>query len=104
MKAPNKRHSIGRKNAIALSETEWWTGINYKDIAMFQMFTKELTMPFEVFHESLEKALGRPVWTHEFGLDYDGLASELLGERAAPTMDDIMGLIPEEKRIIVYID
>lgn len=56
-----------------------------------------------MFHEAVEKALGRPVWTHEFGLNWDGLKKELMGEAPAPTMQEIIDLIPEEKRIIVEV-
>lgn len=96
-----KQQSIGRDRAIALSESKWWIGKTPRDIAKFQLFTKELSMPFDVFHEALEKALGRPVWTHELGLNFDGIIMEFLGEKDAPSISEIMDLIPEEKRIIL---
>ena len=68
---------------------------------MFQLFTDKLCMPFTIFHAAMEKALGRPVYTHEFGLNYDGLVEELLGKKPAPTMQEIMEMIPADKRIIV---
>jgi hypothetical protein len=61
------------------------------------------SVPFEVFHEAIEKALGRPVWTHEFGLNMEGLKKEFLGETPPPTMEEIMNLIPEEKRVIIEV-
>lgn len=64
-------------------------------------FTVELAVPFAVFHEAVEKSLGRPVYTHEFGMNYDGICAEFLGEKEAPTLEEIINLIPEEKRIIV---
>lgn len=96
-----KRQSIGKQKAIALFDSGWWKGKPAKEIATFQFFTDELCMPFDIFHEALEKAIGRPVWTHELVLGHDGIAKELRGEKEAPTMEEIINLIPEDKRIIV---
>jgi len=96
-----QRHSIGQERAIALAESKWWEGKTHREIAEFQLFTQELACPFDVFHEAVEKSLDRPVFTHEFGLNYDGICNEFLGLKEAPTLDDIIGLIPEDKRIIL---
>jgi hypothetical protein len=53
-----------------------------------------------VFHEAVEKSLGRPVFTHEFGLNYDGICDEFLGDKEPPTMNEILNLIPQEKLIV----
>lgn len=60
-------------------------------------------MPFQVFHEAIEKALGRPVFTHEFGLNREGLQKEFLGEIDPPTFEECINLIPKEKRLIVMV-
>lgn len=95
------RHSIGKDRAIALAATGWWHGLTPREICDVQLFTAELCMDFPAFHEAVEKSLGRPVWTHEFGLDYAGLVAEYLGKRPAPTLDEIIDLIPEDKRILI---
>ena len=95
------RISIGRDTAIELAETHWWELCTEREAAEFQMAVDELCMPFSEFHRCLEAALGRPVWTHELALNYDGIAAELLGERSAPTFDEIVALIPESKRIVL---
>lgn len=95
------RQSIGKEKALALFESKWWEGLEPKEVAKFQMVTDELCMPFPKFHEAMEKALDRPVFTHEFGLNREGLWLELIGEKDPPTMEEIINLIPEEKRIIV---
>ena len=97
-----KRQSIGRDAAIALANTKWWEGREAREVAKFQLFTNELCVPFDLFHEAIEKTLGRPVFTHEFGLNFDGLAMELLGEADAPTLEQIINLIPKEKRVVVF--
>ena len=89
--------------AIALYESGWWKEKTAREICMFQMFEDRLCIPFGEFHAAVEKALGRPVFTHEFGLNRDGLQKELLGDQPAPTMEQIIALIPADKRIILAI-
>ena len=93
--------SIGKEKAIKLYYSKWWEGLSHRKIAEFQLFTAELSCPFDVFHEAVEKSLGRPVFTHEFGLNYDGICREFLGEKEPPTMNEILNLIPQEKLIVV---
>lgn len=98
-----KNISIGKDAAIAMASTHWWEGKSHREIAEIQMFLTELACPWAIFHEAVTKALGRDVYTHEFGLDYEGLCRELIGERDAPTFEQIVNLIPEDKRILVEI-
>jgi len=90
-----------REEAVTLFDSEFWVEMSYRDRAIFQLHERRLCMPFSVFHEATEKALGRPVWTHEFAMNWDGLEAELMGAAPAPTMEDIINLIPPDKRIIV---
>lgn len=101
MPCTTPRKSIGRDAAIALGATEWWKGKTPREIATFCLHTVELCCPFEVFHKAVEEALGRSVWTHEFGLNYDGIVAELMGEKPAPTFEEIMNLIPADKRVVL---
>jgi hypothetical protein len=98
-----KQQRIGKKKALALFKSELWKGRTHREIAKFQLFTAELCVPFQIFHEAVEKSLGRPVFTHEFGLNPDGIRLEFLGEKDPPTMEEIINLIPEEKRIVLEI-
>lgn len=92
---------ISEEEAIALAKSEFWQTLSHRERAEFQLFTDQLCMPFDVFHEAIEKTLGRPVFTHEFGLDVEGLRRELMGERPAPTFDEIIGMIPADKRVVL---
>ena len=74
-----------------------------REIAEFQMEQDRLCVPFDVFHKAIEDALGRPVYTHEFGLNRDGLRKELNGEKESPTLEEIINLIPENKRILIQL-
>lgn len=96
-----KQQSIGRKAAINLAQAKWWEGKTARQITKFQLFTAEMCMPFPEFHKALEESLGRPVFTHELALNFDRIALEFLGEADAPTMQEIIDLIPEQKRIAI---
>jgi hypothetical protein len=91
------------EEAKALYKTEFWKSLSNEEIATFQLFEDKLCMPFSVFHAAIEKVLGRPVYTHEFGLNHKGLEMELLGEKSPPTIEEIINLIPEDKRILISL-
>jgi hypothetical protein len=94
------KRSIGREAAIALYDSQWWVGKSAREIAVFQMHTNELCMPFGDFQRAMQEALGRPVWTHEFGSS-GRLLDELMGNKPAPSFAEIMALIPAEKLVVV---
>lgn len=85
--------SIDRTRAAAMFASKWWLDRDAREIARIQLFTRELTLPFPVFHRAVEAALGRPVWVHEFGFNVDGLIHEFLGEADPPSLDEIMALV-----------
>lgn len=92
------------EQAIALAESSWWIGMSAHDIVMFQLFEPLLCMDFGAFHKAVEKALGRPVWTHEFASsNVENLKKEFLGDKPAPTMEEIINLIPKEKRALLFL-
>ena len=93
--------TITADQAIALAATKWWEGRDPRDVALFQLENRLLCMPFDVFHQAIEAALDRPVWTHEMAMGWDGLVAELRGDRGSPSFAAIMELIPADKRIIV---
>lgn len=88
-----------RAQALALASTNWWEHATDREIAEFQLNEPLLCMPFDRFHEAVEKALGRPVFTHEFA--FGGLLEELNGERPPRTFEDVLALLPAEKLLIV---
>lgn len=92
---------LTKEEAIAFIENKCYEGWSYRQIAEFQMEQDRLCVPFGVFHEAIEKTLGRPVYTHEFGLNREGLRKELYGEKEPPTFEEILKMIPEDKRILI---
>ncbi len=89
--------------AIELYDTKWWESKSAYEIVKFQLYEPLLCMPFGKFHQALEEALDRPVWTHELALNYEGIKAEFEGLKPSPSMNEIINLIPEEKRIIVGV-
>lgn len=93
---------LTQEEAIKLYKSNFWESMQPREIAEFQLFQDRLCMPFSVFHEAMEKALGRSVWTHEFAFRAE-LTKEFLGEKETPSFDDILNLIPANKRVIVSV-
>lgn len=60
-------------------------------------------VPFSKMHARIEALVGRPVWTHEMGLNWDGLVREAAWNTDRPTMEEIVDLIPAEKRVVVVM-
>lgn len=99
------QHSIGRDAAIATSKTRWWETKTAREIAEFQLHTAELCCPFSVYQRAMSEALGRDVYTHEFGSEGTArMQIELRGDAPPPTLQDIINLIPAEKRVLVATD
>ena len=78
-----------REQAVAFGESKRWEELDYFERAMLQIEQHRLCIPFDIFHEAIEKALGRPVFTHEFS-HREALRAELLkalvrGDRGALT-------------------
>lgn len=87
---------LTREQAIAFYNNKCYEDMNYRQMAEFQIEQDLLCMPFDLFHEAMEKTLGRPVYTHEFAFREE-LKKELNGEKPAPTFEEICNLIPKEK-------
>lgn len=92
---------LTEEQIIALYDARHWEGMSYRERAMFQLFETRISMPFSVSHEAVEKTLNRPVSPLEFAVNLEGLRKEILGEAPMPTLEDIISLIPKEKRIIL---
>jgi len=91
---------LTKEQAIKISKTKFWKDLSSEQIFRFQFFQDKLCMPFSVFHEAAEKVLNRPIYTHEFAYP-DLIIREYLGDKSEPTFEEIMNLIPKNKRIIV---
>lgn len=91
------------EEAIQFHDLGVWEGMTLRERALFQMEQDCLCMPFDKFHEAVEKTLGRPVFTHEFGLNRDGIRAELAGTGPAPSFDQILAMLPPDKTIVIAV-
>lgn len=81
--------------AIAFAQAGAWKRFTVLERATFQMSQERLCMPFDEFQNAVAEALGRPVFTHEFGLNKDGLARELKSKAEAPSLETALALMLE---------
>lgn len=91
-----------KEQAIKLGKSKWWKNKPFEIVARFQLNEEFICMDFSDFREAVEKSLNRNVWTHEF-VNPKALLDELNGKRKAPTMQEIIEILPEAKRILVEI-
>jgi lysozyme family protein len=100
----DKMKQFTEEEAIAIYNSNVWKDLDNEEIVKLQLFQNRLCMDFGRFHEAMEKVLDRPIWTHEFAKgNCDSLIKEYLGEKDKPSFEDIINLIPEEKRIIIGV-
>ena len=92
---------ITEAEAIAFADGECWKDLTLRERAELQMAHVRLCMPFDVFHEAVEKTLGRPVYTHEFGLNWKGLSAELFDGAPPSSLTDVLGMLPSAKSFVV---
>jgi len=93
---------LTKEQAVAFYDSMIWKDWSHEEIVSLQLFQDLLCMDFSTFHESISKVLDRSVWTHEFAFR-DNLIEEYLGCRDKPSFQDIVNLIPEDKRLILNI-
>ena len=67
---------LTKKQALEFHDSKEWESMSKSEIALFQLHQRLLCVPFSVFHEAVEHALSRPVFTHEFA-NPKSLISEL---------------------------
>jgi hypothetical protein len=83
------------QEAIDLAATRWYDHATDYEIAAFQLSERRLCCPFTVFHKAVERAVDRPVWSHELLMreGCEQLLAELDG--ADPlTFEQVCALVP----------
>lgn len=60
------KSTLTTEEAITLAKSNWWEGLDPKEVALAQLQQKKLCMPFAEFQTIVGKVLGRGVFTHEF--------------------------------------
>ncbi len=92
-----------KDQAVQMFDSGWWKQKTSHEIVKFQLYEDRLCMPFSEFHKAVEVVLGRSVWTHEFGLNHDGLKAEFEGKRGPASMSEIIGQLEQTGKPIVIL-
>lgn len=95
-----KVKQLSKAQAIKFAQSGVWEDMSCDQIVKLQLFQSRLCVPFDEFHRAISVVLNRDVYTHEFA-NPDALKSEFLGEKEPPTFEEILQMIPEEKRVII---
>jgi hypothetical protein len=93
---------LSRDEALMIANSGVWRKWSDEERFLFQINQERLCMDFSVFHESTEKALKRPVYTHEF-VNPKLLLAEFEGKIPKATMTDILNRLPKNKEVILAI-
>jgi hypothetical protein len=92
------------EQAKNLYKSGFWKNQSYEERAKFQMMQDRLCMPIDVFMEALNKYLGRPVYTHELMYsNKESLMAEVFDGAPAPTLREIIELIPRDKLLLIEV-
>jgi hypothetical protein len=91
---------LTKNQAITLFESGAWKRWSNDKLVWFQLNQNCLCVDWGHFRGAIESVLGREVYSHEFGVNRQGLIDEFKGIVAPPSLDDIISMIPMEKIII----
>jgi len=91
---------LTKEQAIKFAKSGIWKDWNDEQIVRFQLFQRLICIDFDRFHQAMEKVLKRSILTHEFAF-WKELQKEYLDVKPKPTFDEIINLIPKNKRIII---
>ena len=92
---------LTKEQALEFNDSKKYEAMSDREKAEFQIMQDRLCMPFSVFHEAVTKTIGRDVYTHEFGLNREGIQAEIFDRKEAPSLEDIISLLPADKTIVV---
>jgi lysozyme family protein len=93
---------LSKNDAIFIYKSKIWEKWSDEDIVKFQLYQDLIAIPPARFQKALEKILKRPVMLHEIAFRKKFIIEEYLGIRPKPKEEDIINLIPKERRIIAY--
>jgi hypothetical protein len=93
---------LTKGEACRIYDTKEYENWSDREKVAAMLYGKLVCMPFDVFHAAIERVLDRPVFTHEFGYNFDGIVKEFEGTGKKPNLEEVIEMIPEEKRIIIF--
>ena len=97
-----KVKQLTKEQAIKFYHSEVWKDMTDRQIVELQLFQDKLCMPFDTFWDAINAVFGRSVMRHEFAAsNCPNLIAEFLGEKEPPSLEEIINMIPAEKRILI---
>jgi len=92
---------LTKKQAVEIADRELWKKWNDKELVRMQLFQKRLLVPLDQFQMAVQRCIGRPVWTHELGMESSlfRIQKDFLKEDLPPSEEEILKMIPED---IIY--
>jgi hypothetical protein len=91
---------LTEEQAIAFYHSNKWQTWDAKTRAIFQLQQEELCMPFKVFRESAEEALGRKIIPYELLSTSGSLLLELQGLAGPPSLEQVLALVPPHHKVV----
>ena len=85
---------FSKEQAQAILNSRIWENWTDQQIVRFQLLQNNPIMPFSKFHLTLERYLGRPVWSVELDFQKDKLVRNIFKTTSVPTENEIRSLIP----------
>jgi hypothetical protein len=65
---------------------------------------KKIEISFDKIHQRLEELVGRPVWTHEMGLNWEALAQEARERPCRVDMDKVLEPLAACGKKVILVD
>ena len=87
----NLKTATKSEKAIYIHDNQLYKKLTEEEQFLFQINEKYLAMPWDVFHSATEKALNRPVWTHEFA-DPEYIKSQYRNNAKVYSMDELLSM------------
>ena len=94
---------LTKKQAQEIGKSRVWETWSDEEIVKVQLFQDRHCVGLSKFSAALSAILGRPVLMHEIAYNRDGLQNEYLKKAPAPTLNEIINLIPKKRRILVWL-
>lgn len=82
-----------KQQAIRFAKSKKWVSFTDEQIVRLQLFQKKVCVDWSRFRDALENVLKRPVYTHELGVNVEGLKKEFLGDKEPPTFKEILTML-----------
>lgn len=93
---------ISKDEALMIYNSGIWRKWSEEERFLFQVQQPKLCMDFSAFQAATEKALRRPVYTHEFA-NPNALLDEYTGRIPKASLADIMAKVPKETKIMTIL-